>query len=200
VDVGGATADPPVAVGSGTLTFNENGVLTAPSANPSLSITGLTSGAADQTISFNVWDAAGKSRFTGYGSPSGVSTTMQDGYAAGSLSDFSIDSMGVVQGVYDNGLVQPLAQLALANFPNVEGLMKYKGSTFVAFGNSGEPSIGAPGSGGRGTVSGSSLEQSNVDIATEFTSLIVAQRGYQANSRIITTTDQLYQDAINIKQ
>jgi flagellar hook protein FlgE len=90
--------------------------------------------------------------------------------------------------------------LVLANFPNIEGLQKYKGSTFVAFSSSGEPSIGVAGSGGRGSIVGSALEQSNVDMAAEFVNLIKAQRAYQANSRIISTTDELYQDSLNLKR
>ncbi len=129
-----------------------------------------------------------------------MSSTNQDGYTSSVLKDISFDNTGVVNGIYDNGQVQAIAQLALANFANVEGLLKFKGTTFVSSLASGEASVGAPGSGGRGTISGSSLEQSNVDIAQEFTTLIIAQRGYQANSRVISTTDELYQDAINMKR
>jgi len=93
-----------------------------------------------------------------------------------------------------------LAQLALADFPNVQGLQKFTGSTFIPFPSSGEPSIGTAGTGGRGTITGSALEQSNVDMAQEFVNLIQAQRAYQANSRIITTTDELYMESINLKR
>ena len=154
----------------------------------------------DTTINFNLFDANGSPLLTGFASASTVSSSKQNGYAASGLSGFTIDSSGVITGTYNNGQSQALAQLAIANFPNAEGLQKYKGSTYVSFASSGEPSIGTAGTGGRGTISGSSLEQSNVDIAQEFTNLIVAQRGYQANSRIITTTDELYQEAINIKR
>jgi flagellar hook protein FlgE len=198
VDTGGAAADPPVQVGTGTLTFDGSGVLTGLAANPTIQLTGLSSGAVAQTITFGILDDNGTPRLTSYASPSSVSSTIQDGSAFSRLRDFSIDSDGVISGIYDNGAVHALAQLALATFPNDEGLLKFKGTTFVAYGNSGEPSIGTAGTGGRGSVSGSSLEQSNVDIATEFTNLIISQRGYQANSRIITTTDELYQEAINL--
>jgi flagellar hook protein FlgE len=198
VATGGAATAAPVAIGTGSMTFDATGKMTAPTANAALNIAGLASGAADQTINFEILDASGNPRFTSYAAASGVSSTAQDGYAASVLRDISIDSKGVISGLFDNGQVQPLAQLAVANFPNVEGLLKFAGSTFVPFGNSGEPSIGVAGTGGRGSISGNALEQSNVDIATEFTSLIIAQRGYQANSKIITTTDQLYQDAINL--
>jgi flagellar hook protein FlgE len=200
VDTGGAATAPPVSIGTGSLTFDQNGVLTSPVTNPALNITGLANGAADMAITLGLLDATGAPRLTGYAAISAVSSTNQDGHTSSVLKDISFDNKGVVNGIYDNGQVQPIAQLALANFANVEGLLKFKGTTFVSSLASGEASIGAPGSGGRGTISGSSLEQSNVDIAQEFTTLIVAQRGYQANSRVITTTDELYQDAINMKR
>jgi len=106
----------------------------------------------------------------------------------------------VVRGTTAGGQSIALAQLALASFPNVDGLQKYKGNTFIKFANSGEPSIGLAGVGGRGSIVGGSLEQSNVDMAQEFVNLIAAQRAYQANSRVITTTDELYADSLNLKR
>jgi flagellar hook protein FlgE len=200
VDTGGTAADPPVSVGTGSITFDSNGILTAPAANPVLAISGLASGASPMSISFDILDSQGIPRFSGYASLSAVSSTTQNGYTSSVLKDISIDNKGVVSGVFENGQVQPIAQLAIATFANVEGLLKFKGSTFVTSGSSGEPSIGGAGNGGRGSITGSSLEQSNVDIAQEFTNLIIAQRGYQANSRVISTTDELYQDAINLKR
>jgi flagellar hook protein FlgE len=200
VDTGGAVGDPPVEIGSGSITFDTNGVLAPPATAPTLSVTGLASGAGDMTINFGLFDQDGNPRLTGFAATSAATSAIQDGYSSSQLRGFAIDSKGIVMGTFENGQVLPLAQLALANFANVEGLQKYKGNTLVAFGSSGQPSIGVAGTGGRGTISGSSLEQSNVDIASEFTSLIVAQRGYQASSRVITTTDELYQDAINIKR
>jgi len=111
-----------------------------------------------------------------------------------------VDSSGVITGTTAGGQSISLAQLALASFPNVDGLEKFKGNTFIGFTASGEPSIGAAGTGGRGTIAGASLEQSNVDMAQEFVRLITAQRAYQANSRVITTTDELYQDSLNMKR
>ncbi len=200
VDTGGAANAAPVSVGTGTLAFDANGILTAPTANPALTISGLASGAANMTVNFAILDGTGAPRFTGFAATSTVSSTNQDGYTSAVLKDIAFDNKGVVNGLFDNGQVQALGQLALANFANVEGLLKFKGTTFVASLASGEASIGVAGSGGRGTISGGSLEQSNVDIAQEFTSLIVAQRGYQANSRVISTTDELFQDAINLKR
>jgi flagellar hook protein FlgE len=198
VDTGGLATAPPVQVGSGNLSFNNMGKMTAPTTNPTLAISGLASGAANMNISFDLLDSSGNALITSYASQSTVSRTTQDGLAASTLKDISINSEGVIVGLTESGQSIPMAQLALANFPNVEGLQKYEGSTFVAFTSSGEPSIGAAGTGGRGSIVGASLEQSNVDMAAEFVSLIVAQRAYQANSKVITTTDELYQDAINL--
>ena len=124
----------------------------------------------------------------------------QDGKTADILSDISIGAGGLISGMSASGRSLVIGQLAVADFPNVDGLQKYKGSTFIAFNSSGEPSIGAAGTGSRGQIVGDSLEQSNVDMAQEFINLIVAQRAYQANSKIITTTDELYQESINLKR
>jgi len=200
VDTGGTATDPPVVIGNGNLVFDSNANLTAPAGNPNLAINGLANGASDMTVAFGLWDADGNGLVTNFDRESSVSTTTQDGNAASVLVDITIDSSGVIVGKSETGQSVTLAQLALADFPNVQGLQKYKGSTFIAFPSSGEPSIGVAGTGGRGTISGASLEQSNVDMAQEFVNLIEAQRAYQANTRIITTTDELYQESINIKR
>jgi flagellar hook protein FlgE len=198
-DVGGAVGDA-VAIGTGSMQFNSVGVMTSPADSPILSISGLSNGAADMDIEFNLRSATNTPIITSYASDSAVSSTTQDGYEASSLKSISIDNDGVIVGLAENGKSISLAQLALADFPNEEGLQKYQGSTFVTFTSTGEPSIGVAGTGGRGSISGGSLEQSNVDMAQEFINLIVAQRAYQANSRVITTTDELYQDSLNLIQ
>src|SRR5690348_18265577 len=103
-------------------------------------------------------------------------------------------------GVFSNGRNQPLGQLALAVFANPSGLEKAGDSLFRQSVNSGQPQIGIPGSGGRGTLAGGTLEMSNVDLAQEFTNMIVAQRGFQANSRVITASDEILQDLVNLKR
>jgi flagellar hook protein FlgE len=200
VEAGGAATDAPEVLGSGALTFDDTGVLTAPTTNPALTLSGLSNGAADLDIDFQLYDNNNQPRLTGFGATSAVSTSIQNGYPASLLRELTFNSDGTISGVYESGQVRPLAQLALASFPNSEGMVKFKGSTYAQGGASGEPSIGTPNTGGRGTLTGSALELSNVDIATEFTTLITAQRGYQANSRVITVTDELYQDAINLKR
>jgi flagellar hook protein FlgE len=200
VDVGGAATDPAVEVGTGSLEFDTNGLLITPPDNPLLSITGYTNGAADMEVSLILWDPNDRPMITSYANDSAVSNTNQNGFGASAIASLSVDVDGVITGTTENGRTIALAQLALENFPNEAGLLKYKGSTFVSFSSSGEPSIGAAGTGGRGTFVGSALEQSNVDMAAEFVSLIKAQRAYQANSRIITTSDELYQDSISLKR
>jgi|WetSurMetagenome_2_1015567.scaffolds.fasta_scaffold114829_2 flagellar hook protein FlgE len=199
-DAGGNVGDPGVVIGSGDLQFDSSGVLISPTTNPALNISGLSSGAADMDIEFNLVGSAGTPILTSCDSASTVNTTTQNGFEPSALKSISIDNKGVIVGLAENGNSIPLAQLALANFPNEQGLQKYQGSTFITFTSTGEPSIGIAGAGGRGSVTGASLEQSNVDMAQEFVNLIVAQRAYQANSRVITTTDELYQDSLNLKR
>lgn len=197
-DTGGTAGDPPTEVGSGNIAFDPYGKLVASTTNPTIDITGLASGAADMSITLGLTDASGNGMITGLSSASAVSSTNQNGYAGSSLKDISISSLGVIIGATESGISINLAQLALANFPNIDGLAKSVGSTFVAFTTSGEPSIGTAGTGGRGLLVGGALEKSNVDMAKEFIDLITAQRAYQANSKMISTTDQLYQDAVNL--
>lgn len=124
----------------------------------------------------------------------------QDGYPAGSLRTIDIDSAGGITGVFDNGINIPLATVAIASFDNPGGLIKEGNNLYRMSNNSGDPRIGTPGSGGRGAIAPSSLEMSNVDLAEEFTNMIITQRGFQANSRIITTSDEMLQELANIKR
>jgi len=196
-DVGAAA---PVGVGNGSVTFDADGNLDAAIGNGALNIAGLVNGAANMGVAFNLRDAHGNSNITGMARESSVSRTVQNGYASSSLASISFDTSGIITGTTTGGQSIALAQVALATFPNVDGLQKYKGNTFIGFTSSGDPSIGAAGTGGRGVIAASSLEQSNVDMAQEFVNLITAQRAYQANSRVITTTDELYQDSLNMKR
>jgi flagellar hook protein FlgE len=129
-----------------------------------------------------------------------VAATDQDGSPIGELQSFSIAPDGLVTGVFSNGRSKVLAQLAIANFNNPAGLDKVGGTMFRGTVNSGLPQIGTAGSGGRGLLNSGTVEMSNVDLAQEFTSLIVAQRGFQANSRVITSSDELLQDLVNLKR
>ncbi len=140
------------------------------------------------------------SRLTQWESKSTAWAEFQDGYTMGSLTSFTIGQDGTIQGVYDNGTTKNLARVALANFQNPSGLMQVGNSLFQVSNNSGDPLIGAPGDEGMGAVLPSSLEMSNVDLSEEFTDMIVTQRGFQANSRIITTSDEMLQELVNLKR
>jgi flagellar hook-basal body protein len=124
----------------------------------------------------------------------------QNGYAAGFLQSVSVDTDGIITGHYSNGQVLEKAQVALASFNNMAGLNKKGGNIFTETTESGAPVTGAPGTNGLGSIAPNSLEQSNVDLGTEFVKLITTQRGFQANSKIITTTDEMLADLINIKR
>jgi flagellar hook protein FlgE len=140
------------------------------------------------------------SKVTGYAGQNTVAPSSQDGYSMGSLSSFSIAKDGMVTGVFSNGLKRTLAQLALANFNNPPGLEKAGESMYRSTVNSGEPRLGTAGTGSRGFLQGQALEMSNVDLGQEFTNLVVAQRGFQANSKVITTSDELLQELVNMKR
>ncbi len=123
-----------------------------------------------------------------------------DGFGSGSLQNIDVDIDGVVTGAYSNGQLLPLYRLSLANFQNLQGLLKEGGNLFRETRDSGAPIINRPGTGGLATVAPNSLEQSNVDIAAEFVKMITTQRGFQANSKIITVTDQMLAELINLKR
>ena len=116
------------------------------------------------------------------------------------LQSISVSQNGVISGTYDNGQILQLYQVTLANFNNPQGLKKEGGNLYSATLDSGNAYTNAPGQGGTGTISSNSLEESNVDLATEFVNMIVAQSGYEANSKVITTTDQILQSLMNIIQ
>jgi flagellar hook protein FlgE len=137
---------------------------------------------------------------TQYAGQSSVAALEQDGSGIGTLQSFSISPDGTVVGVFSNGQNGPVGQIALASFANPGGLEKVGGSSYRPTVNSGLVQVGAAGGGGRGLLSGGTLEMSNVDLAQEFTNLIVAQRGFQANSRVISASDELLQDLVNLKR
>ncbi len=122
----------------------------------------------------------------------------QDGYSSGTLTDFSINSDGTIEGTFANG-TKILGQIALAGFNNEQGLSRQGSDNFAATLASGQAAVGAPGTGGLGSLTGGSLEGSNVDISTEFSNLIIAQREFEANAKSITTFDEIMQDTINLK-
>lgn len=138
------------------------------------------------------------SRLTQLADDFSVRGRAEDGYEPGTLDNFSIDSDGVIVGQYTNGLSAAIGQIAVADFANPSGLVREGDSLFLSSANSGEPNIGVAGTGGRGEIQSGTLEMSNVDLAEEFTDMIRTQRGYQANSSTITTSDEMLQELVNL--
>jgi len=140
-----------------------------------------------------------ENKFTLYSNTTVVNST-QDGYEAGSLISLGVDQEGKVIGNFSNGRDNHVSTIAVASFINPQGLEKVGGNLFSTSWNSGEPQIGMAGTGERGSIASSSLEMANVDLSREFTEMIVAQRGFQANSKIITTSDEVLQELVNLKR
>jgi flagellar hook protein FlgE len=124
----------------------------------------------------------------------------QDGYPMGNLQDVSIDATGVITGFFTNGVSQTLAQISLASFNNPTGLLRRGDNMYEISGNSGNPVLGFAGTSNQSSITSGALESSNVDLAAEFTNMIIAQRGFQANSRVITTSDEMLQELVNLKR
>jgi flagellar hook protein FlgE len=140
------------------------------------------------------------SKVSGYAGMDSLAVSGQDGAPVGKLESYTLGSDGSLVGSFSNGIKQVLAKIALAKFTNPGGLEKAGGSSYVATGNSGGVQLGAAGDPGIGTLTGGTLEMSNVDLSQEFTNLIVAQRGFQANARIITTSDEVLQELTQLKR
>ena len=126
--------------------------------------------------------------------------TDQDGYQMGNLDKISISKTGMISGRFTNGISKNLAQLVIATFNNPSGLLREGDNVFAESNNSGLPVVGVAGTGNRSTVTPGALEMSNVDLSNEFTSMIITQRGFQANARVITTSDELLTELVNLKR
>lgn len=198
-DVVGGVVGTPFVLGNGLIEFDGSGTMVAPAGDVALATPAFTNGSNPLNFTWQLFDENGVGLLTGYPLSSSTSSTFTDGYPPGNLTSMIINNEGVLEGIFSNGQIAPLGQLATATFNNNRGLIRVGQNLFAATLASGTPSIGAPGSGGRGTVIGSALESSNVDIATEFTNMIVFERGYQSNSRIITTSDQILQETLRLK-
>ncbi|MGA2325682.1 MAG: flagellar hook protein FlgE [Bryobacteraceae bacterium] len=194
---------PTAPLASGTITFDSNGkLLTPPSTSPTVavSVTGLADGAADLNMTWSLYNPSGDPRLTQFAQTSAVSAEAQDGSSAASLTHVGLADGGKIVAQYSNGQQLIVGQLALASIRNPESLIAAGNNNYLGSAKSALPAIGLPDTGGRGTVLGSSIEASTVDIAREFTNLIVYQRGYQANARVVTAVDELSQDTINLKR
>ena len=202
ISVPDADVNTPIPPVTGSLTFNSAGVLTTPAptdAPPELNITGLVSGAADMTLRWALYNN-GIPRLTQYAQPSAVSANSQNGSPAAQLIRVGLADGGQVLAQYSNGQQIVVGQLAMASIRNPESLVAVGDNNYQLSARSALPAIGRPGTGGRGTILGGAVESSTVDIAREFTNLIVLQRGYQANTRVITTVDEISQETINLKR
>ena len=197
-DVGGSGN--PVVVASGSLTFDSSGNLSSPTGSiTGISISGLADGAANMSLTWNLAGAGGSSLLTQVNAPSATTSTNQDGYSSGVLQSYTVQADGIIEGQFSNGQVQALGQIALANFANTQGLQLVGGDAYAPTLASGSAVIGVPNSGTLGTLTGGALESSNVNISKEFTNLIVAERAFQADARMITTLDSVSQVTINLQ-
>ncbi len=195
----------PVTIGgaaTAAVTFDSFGNLTAPAADQTLAITLANGAATPLSITWDLYDAAGTSLgdITGYSSPSTTTFQYQNGYASGVLRGISVDEDGVVTAAYSNGQLTPTYQIALADFPSYDGLTKLGKNLYAESLKSGQPMPGVAGNGRLGSISASAIEMSNIDLAQEFVKMITTQRAFQANSRVITTSDEILNELINIKR
>jgi len=203
-----AAASIPASAGTGatidldTFTFDPNGNLTVPATDPTVSLTLTNGSTSPQAFTWDIYDDLGVSLgdITGYASPSVTAFQTQDGFTSGSLRGVSVDEDGVVTGSYSNGQLTPLYQIVLADFPSYWGLGKMGDNLYAESRASGQPIPGTAGTASLGSISPSALEGSNVDLATEFVKMITAQRAFQANSRVITTSDEILSELINLKR
>lgn len=202
--VEGGAAGTPFEIASGTLTFGTSGELT--SSNPKAGVTFTPSGAAVQSLTLDLGDPAATAGDTGltgvtqFAAASATTYVGQDGYAPGQLTSVQIDKEGIVVGVFTNGRSRALAQIGVARVPAPELLERTGGGLYAVTKDSGQAVLGAAGDGGRAFLSSGSLEQSNVDIAEQFVRMISAQRSFEANSKTITTADQLMSELIQMKR
>jgi len=194
------------------LQFNSDGVLAnqTPSAQPwfgqiNLTIDKNTAGAVplqptQEALAQDVVCTVDLTAVTQYDGSDNIHFDTQDGYQSGSMVKYSVGTDGTITGVYDNGQTKSIARVAVATFDNPSGLQQVGGTMWQTSVNSGNPIVGQPGNDGKGTIIANALEMSNVDLSEEFTDMIVTQRGFQANSRIITTSDEMLQELVNLKR
>jgi flagellar hook protein FlgE len=198
----GGAAGTPTEIASGSATFDGNGALTA--VTPNASTFNPIGATQNQALTFNFGTPApagtGVDGLTSFASPSAASFLSQDGFSSGQLARISIDAKGQVVGGFTNGDTRVLGQVAMATFGAPDHMMRVGGTLFTATPDSGPPNVGAPSTADRGSVVAGALEQSNVDLASEFIRMIAAQRGFQANSKTLTTADSLLNELVQLKR
>jgi len=189
----------PTTVASGTLDFNSSGVLTSPSGTvPNIKISGLADDAAAMNLTWDLNGGGGTPAITQQAAASATSETTQNGYTTGTLTGYTVLSDGTLQGQFSNSQTLALGQVAVASFANNQGLTQTAGNDYQASFASGAAVVGQAGQGGNGIITGGAVEQSNVDLSTEFANLIVAQQGYEANAKVLTTLDQVSQATLQV--
>lgn len=204
-EMNGGTAGTRVEVGTGSLSFDATGALASETGGATTwDFAGGAAAGQAVTLDFGTSIAEGGTGFDGStglaqdSNPNGAIT--QDGFAGGTVSGIRIEGDGTVTGVFSNGQLRTLGAVATADFTSVDSLAAAGHNLYAQTTESGEPIVGAPGGGGRGTLISGALEGSNVDLGAEFVDLIAYQRGFQANSRIITTADEMYQEIVSLKR
>ena len=195
---GGATTDiTSVTGGTGSLTFDSTGALTAPTTMPSLTINyaaavGSSTATAPQTVTLDI------SKVSQLAEASQVNTANVDGTPGGTIATFTVSNAGLITAVYSNGSSRSIGQMALADFRNPDGLLREGNNLYTPGVNSGAPQYGQPGIGSLGKINTGQLEGSNVDLAAQFAEMIQAQQGFNANTKVVTTTNQMLQSIIGI--
>ena len=189
--------------GTGTATFNGDGTLATfahPGGGADITLT-PTSGAANPfTVAIDGGTVGDIDGLAGFAGASDAVVNAQDGYQAGSLVDISVDYRGIITGFFTNGISRNLAQIALANFDNPPGLLRIGDNVYTESANSGLPIVTFSGESSASAITPGALEGSNVDISQEFTNMIIAQRGFQANARVISTADDMLRELVNIRR
>ncbi|MBZ5676708.1 MAG: flagellar hook protein FlgE [Acidobacteriia bacterium] len=202
-DITGGTPGTPKSLANGNLTFDSAGMLTAPLPAAPVNVkttTGLVSGATDLDMTWSLYAPDGTSLLTQFAQTSAASSTAQDGIQPAQLTGIKLGDGGTLMATFSSGKQVSIAQIALAAIGNPDSLISVGNNNFQVGTNTLTPTVGLPNTGNRGTILGGSLESSNVDLAREFTNLIIYQRGYQANAKVITSQDQIDQVLLNIKQ
>jgi len=198
----GGTAGTPTEIGAGTLTYDATGKLVDETQTSDFNPLGATN---PQPLTFNFGDptdagGTGLAGLTQFSSASATTAVSQDGYAAGQMTSLQVEANGLVNGVFTNGQTRALGQVAVAEVAAPDQLARVGGNLYQVTNASGAVDMGVAGQGGRGTISSGNLEESNVDIATQFVDMITAQRNYEANSKTITTADTLLSELIQMKR
>jgi flagellar hook protein FlgE len=188
--------------GSGTVSFNDKGAFTGMTYDTGTALICLSTGlgTTDLAVALNFGTSGEYKGITQNSGTTSVSAREQDGYAAGEMTEWKIDTSGFINATFKNGQTIRLGQVMLAEFNNPNGLSRSGDGLFDVSANSGIPVIVDAGGSSRSSIASGALEQSNVDLPEEFTKMIVAQRGFQSNARVITTSDEILSEIVNLKR